>query len=110
MDLGKYVVGVSIDCVRLTSVESDNEFECVSVGTSHSQDVKTVVWHPSRELVASASYDDTVKLWLSDEDSDWFVSETLDGHESSVWDLDFNSFGDQLGPSPLPSPSPQPHA
>lgn len=31
-------------------VESDNEFECVSVLHGHSQDVKSVLWHPSQEV------------------------------------------------------------
>jgi WD40 repeat protein len=36
----------------------------------HSQDVKCVKWHPSRDLLFSSSYDDTIKVWAEDDD-DW---------------------------------------
>lgn len=36
----------------------------------------------------SCSYDDTLKVWLDDED-DWFCSETLVAHKSTVWDAAF---------------------
>jgi WD40 repeat protein len=28
----------------------------------HTQDVKMVKWHPTRDLLVSASYDDTIKV------------------------------------------------
>ena len=34
------------------------------------QDVKSLSWHPWKELLVSCSYDDTVKLWTTDGD-DW---------------------------------------
>jgi len=43
----------------------------------------------------SCSYDDTLKMWLDDED-DWFCAETLSGHSSTVWDACFNSTGTHL--------------
>lgn len=39
-----------------------NDFECMSVLHGHQQDVKAVVFHPTEDLVLSASYDDTVKV------------------------------------------------
>jgi WD40 repeat protein len=42
-------------------VADEGEFECISVCHGHSQDVKSVVWHPSDELLVSTSYDDTVR-------------------------------------------------
>lgn len=39
-------------------------------------------------MLLSCSYDDTIKVWLDDED-DWFCSETLTGHKSTVWDATF---------------------
>ena len=62
----------------------------------HSQDVKMVVWHPHEEIVASASYDDTIKIW-KDDDDDWYCADTLLGHSSTVWGIDFNEKGDKLG-------------
>ena len=77
----------------------------------HSQDVKMVAWHPSKEVVpppnggrlfpaedkfavnsdrgplaqvlVSASYDDTIRVWEADED-DWTSVQTLDSHSSTV--------------------------
>ena len=34
----------------LTLVESDHEFECISVLHGHTQDVKSVLWHPTKEV------------------------------------------------------------
>lgn len=46
-------------------------------------------------MLASASYDDTVKLWIQ-EDDDWACVSTLKGHESTVWDIDFTKDGTLL--------------
>lgn len=37
-----------------------------------------VVWHPKGELLASCSYDDSIKLWVNDGD-DWMCAQTLQG-------------------------------
>jgi hypothetical protein len=42
------------------------------------QDVKSIAWHPSRELLASCSYDNSIKLWANDE-ADWLCVQTLEG-------------------------------
>ena len=65
------------------------EFECISMLDGHTQDVKFVQWHPRYENVLfSASYDDTVKVWSCDEDDDEFYCvHTLTGHSSTVWAL-----------------------
>ena len=42
------------------------------------QDVKSIAWHPSRELLASCSYDNSIKLWANDE-ADWVCVQTLEG-------------------------------
>lgn len=42
------------------------------------QDVKCVRWHPQGEVLASASYDDSIKLWV-DEDDEWVCAQTLAG-------------------------------
>lgn len=95
-------------------VHPDSDFECVTVSMEHSQDVKCVAWHPKEEvsiesslvfpgslfvpfpfvadlspaqILASASYDDTIKLYLDDPSDDWFCATTLTGHGSTVWSL-----------------------
>ncbi|NXM87328.1 CIAO1 protein, partial [Oenanthe oenanthe] len=75
--------------------EEEQEFECVSVLSAHTQDVKHVVWHPSQELLASASYDDTVRLYREDDD-DWVCCATLEGHTSTVWAVAWERSGQRL--------------
>ena len=55
---------------------------------AHSQDVKFVMFHPTRDQLISASFDDTIKLWDEDGD-DWECTETLQGHTSTVWCVSF---------------------
>jgi WD40 repeat protein len=45
-----------------------------------SQDVKALAWHPSGELLASCSYDNTIKLWINDGD-EWVCAQTLGGEQ-----------------------------
>ena len=47
------------------------------------------------QLLASASYDDTVKLYHEEED-DWVCCATLEGHESTVWSVAFDGSGERL--------------
>ena len=61
---------------------------------SHTQDVKSVAWHPEEDVLASCSYDDTVRLYerLPGGD-DWRCSSTLTGHASTVWGVCFTADG-----------------
>lgn len=34
-------------------MEQDNEFECIAVLHGHTQDVKSVKWHPAKEVINS---------------------------------------------------------
>jgi WD40 repeat protein len=77
-------------------VQEDSEFECIAVLHGHSQDVKSVLWHPTKEILFSCGYDDTIKSWKDDED-DWYCQHTLNGHKSTVWDISFNRDGNLLG-------------
>jgi len=73
----------------------------ISVLMEHTQDVKYVAWHPTEEvhssihlsisylpscdqILASASYDDTIKLYIDDPSDDWFAFATLTDHTSTV--------------------------
>eukprot|EP00474_Spongospora_subterranea_P000633 CRZ01091.1 hypothetical protein [Spongospora subterranea] len=72
----------------MSTVTEDGDFECISVLQGHSQDVKCVRWHPTQRMLLSSSYDDTIKIWAEDED-EWFCTQTLRGHTSTVWSIDF---------------------
>jgi WD40 repeat protein len=74
-------------------VQPDAEFECLSVMMEHSQDVKSVAFHPQQDILASASYDDTVKLYIDDPSDDWYPFATLKGHTSTVWSIAFSPCG-----------------
>ena len=59
--------------------------------------MKFVKWHPHRNQLFSASYDDTIKSWVYEPSvDDWLCSFTMSGHESTVWQLDFDGSGEYL--------------
>ena len=45
------------------------------------------------QILASGSYDDTIKLYLDDPQEDWFCFATLSGHTSTVWSLAWSPDG-----------------
>ncbi|EAQ83855.1 hypothetical protein CHGG_10259 [Chaetomium globosum CBS 148.51] len=66
--------------------DDEDEWETVAVLSEHDGDVKAVAWcpsnlpnaragvgrqHNSSEVLASASYDDTVRVWREDADGEW---------------------------------------
>ncbi len=75
------------------TIESD--FECAAMLDGHTQDVKFVKWHPILDVLLSCSYDDTIKIWMED-GSDWYCSQTLAGHESTVWGAAFADGGNAI--------------
>ncbi|XP_076813186.1 putative cytosolic iron-sulfur protein assembly protein CIAO1 homolog [Clavelina lepadiformis] len=93
---GTYLATCSRDkSVWIWSVDEDGDFECAGVLSVHSQDVKDISWHPFEDLVASASYDNTVKLFKED-DGDWISFATLTGHSSTVWSVAWSKDGSRL--------------
>jgi len=51
------------------------------------------------KILASASYDDTIKLYVDDPSDDWYDFATLTGHSSTGWSLSFSPCGDYLASS-----------
>jgi WD40 repeat protein len=48
------------------------------------------------QILASASYDDTIKLYIDDPSDDWYCFSTLTGHASTVWSLAWSPTGSYL--------------
>ncbi len=69
------------------------EFECVSMLDGHTQDVKFIIWHPNADnILFSASYDDTIKIWGCDEgDDEFYCLNTIEGHSNTVWGIDIRN-------------------
>lgn len=56
-----------------------------------------MAWHPSDDVLASASYDNMIKLFREDpSDSDWICVATLEGHLSTVWGVSWHKDGQRL--------------
>lgn len=71
------------------------DFEVIDVKHGHEQDVKSIVWHPSGEILVSVSYDDSIKFWRESEDTDeWECVRTVsNAHKSTIWDVRFDEEG-----------------
>ncbi|KAF6840504.1 WD repeat domain-containing protein [Colletotrichum plurivorum] len=78
------------------ATEGDDEWETVAVLNEHNGDMKGIAWCPdlpgrnsrrrySADVLASASYDNTVRIWREDGDGEWVCVAVLEGHEGTVW-------------------------
>jgi len=90
--------------------EGEDEWETVAVLQDHEGDVKSVSWcHDDRngDILASASYDDTVRLYREDEEREWGCVAVLAGHEGTVWSLDWEPTSYPRRSALLFNPAPQ---
>ena len=70
--------------------QPSGDYDCAEVLAGHQGDVKYVAWHPTKPILASCGYDDTIKFWCEDAaGNDWPCMHTLRGHTSTVWQLSF---------------------
>lgn len=81
--------------------EGEDEWETVAVLQEHEADVKCVAWGPDEgdgrgEVLASGSYDDSIRLWREDEEQEWGCVSTLSGHTGTVWGLDWEGEAGQV--------------
>lgn len=91
------------DCASVLTDHSQGKYfndnniyiKIIKLSLSYGQDVKSVCWHPTKPILVSCSYDDTIKFYKEDGD-DWSCYETLTNHESTVWSIDFNRDGSKL--------------
>eukprot|EP00920_Eleutheroschizon_duboscqi_P009141 GHVT01020938.1.p1 GENE.GHVT01020938.1~~GHVT01020938.1.p1 ORF type:complete len:585 (-),score=134.39 GHVT01020938.1:294-2048(-) len=86
------------DHARSQAASTKNtDFFCAAVLNGHSQDVKSVCWHPmAADVLFSTSYDDSIRVWTSLEDEEWGGLQTLRSHKSTVWNLSFNRYGSEM--------------
>lgn len=93
---GKFLSTCSRDkTVWIWEVMDQHDFECAAVITNHTQDVKRTIWSPKESVCASCSYDNSIRIY-KEQDDDWVEVDKLDGHESTVWSIDFNKSGNRL--------------
>lgn len=72
--------------------EGDDDFETIAVLQEHTADVKCVSWRKddgNGEVLASGSYDDTIRFWKGDDEGEWSCISVLEGHEGTVWKLEW---------------------
>ncbi|KAG7344551.1 WD40 repeat-containing protein [Nitzschia inconspicua] len=82
---------------------SDNEFDCIAVLNGHEGDVKCVkfapshnIWGDGDEILLSASYDNTIKIWAEDA-GDWYCAASIpDVHQDTIWSLALSPGGGRL--------------
>ncbi|KZO92040.1 WD40 repeat-like protein [Calocera viscosa TUFC12733] len=96
---GEFLATCSRDkTVWVFSIYPD-DYEVSSVLMEHTQDVKCIAWHPKEDILASSSYDDTIKLYHDDHDDEWYPFATLTDHASTVWSIAFSPCGNYLASS-----------
>lgn len=97
--------------VWLWDYDEELEFECLETLNDHDQDVKMVKWVPyqyeeasdieklpsfRKRMLASASYDNTIKVFTIDEDDEYYCFQTLKNHSNIVWSLCFSNNGELM--------------
>lgn len=79
---------------RLRSRQKESKEEASKTdgnGTADEDEEEVVLG--GRELLASGSYDDTIRLHHDDEaEGDWITIAVMTGHEGTVWDLKFEAY------------------
>lgn len=73
---------------------SGGDFECIAVLSGHDGDVKSVQfaashdqWGDGEEILLSASYDDTIKVW-AEEAGEWYCVASIGKvHSSTIWSI-----------------------
>lgn len=86
---------IELDKPAVEVDEPEALFECASVQTEHSQDVKHVRWHPSLNILVSTSFDNSIRFYVAGEE-DWYCFACISSHECTVWSVDFNPSGTRL--------------
>ncbi|KAH6604103.1 cytosolic iron-sulfur protein assembly protein 1 [Trichoderma cornu-damae] len=86
----------------IANAETEEDWETIAVLNEHEGDVKAVAWCPdvpgrdgvgqryySDDVFASASYDNTARIWREDSDREWVCVAVLEGHGGTVWGVEW---------------------
>lgn len=84
------------------ATEAEDEWETVAVLNEHEGDVKCVAWCPDvpgrtgrgrygPDVLATSSYDNTVRVWREDGDGEWACVAVLEGHTGTVWGVQWEA-------------------
>ncbi|KAF4587594.1 WD repeat protein [Ophiocordyceps camponoti-floridani] len=84
------------------SAGAEDEWETQAILNEHEGDVKAVAWCPdvpgrnarrrySPDVLASASYDNTARIWREDADAEWVCVSVLEGHDGTVWGVEWET-------------------
>ena len=53
-------------------------------------------FYHEHKILASCSYDDTIRIWMDDPQDDWDCVAILRGHGSTVWSISFSPDGNYI--------------
>ncbi|GAB9473883.1 Ferric reduction oxidase 8 [Globisporangium polare] len=70
--------------------------QIVATLSGHSKKVSHTAFHPTADLIVTASHDKTVKLWSPKESTGYGVAHTLEGHDDAVTSASIHATGDYL--------------
>ncbi|MBN2507365.1 MAG: hypothetical protein JXQ71_11785 [Verrucomicrobia bacterium] len=79
--------------IRVYSSSWNLLWNSINTGDAHTTNVTAVAFSPDGALLASASLDQTVKIWST---SSWTLQQTLTGHSDGVTSLAFNPDGQRI--------------
>ncbi|KAL3315645.1 cytosolic iron-sulfur protein assembly [Cichlidogyrus casuarinus] len=93
---GRYITSCGRDkSVWVWEFDDEEDASCASVLQLHKSDVKCVTWHDTEEVFASCGFDGLIKLYNEQLD-DWCEAAFLDGHEGTVWSIQFQPHNPSL--------------